>query len=419
MDTFKAVALAVVVALIGEPARAESFPTGDVFRPLVADPAEPRFFLSLLSVDRSSDRITIASIGGGINFGLYRWPGERAGEGWQVGIFGAVTSQFDMGSSSDDLINSDYRIGFPVSYKRGDFSARAKIFHLSSHLGDEVILNGTAPERVDLSYEAVDLVLAWQRGNWRPYGGGFYMLRSSLEGLKKSGLQAGIDYARPTPVLFGARLVGGLDNQVVRRNRLARRRQRQGRPGVRAAAAGAARSHAAARGLRRPGPVRPVLSPQHFLLRSRSAIRSMKKILVITLLVAGCATQGAHDYTQSEVRATQTVAYGTVESVRPVKIQADSAVVGTVAGAALGGLLGNQVGHGGGRAAATVIGAVAGGFAGNAVERHVNQEDGQEIVIRLESGSTIGIVQPGSQGFAAGQRVRVLTGPKGSRVEPA
>ena len=145
----------------------------------------------------------------------------------------------------------------------------------------------------------------------------------------------------------------------------------------------------------------------------------MKKILVITLLVAGCATQGAHDYTQSEVRATQTVAYGTVESVRAVKIKADSAVVGTVAGAALGGLLGNQIGHGGGRAAATVIGAVAGGYAGNAVERKVNEEDGQEIVIRLESGSTIAIVQPGAQGFTAGQRVRVLTGPKGSRVEPA
>jgi hypothetical protein len=211
MDTFKAVALAILLALIGEPARAESFPAGDVFRPLVADPAEPRFFVSVLSVERSSDKLTVGSIGGGVNFGLYRWPGERADEGWQVGIFGSITSQFDLGSSSDDLINADYRVGFPLSYKRGDFSGRARIFHQSSHLGDEVILNGSAPERINLSYEAVDFLLAWQRGNWRPYGGAYYMLRGDSEGLKKSGLQAGIHYARSTPVLFGGRLVGGLD----------------------------------------------------------------------------------------------------------------------------------------------------------------------------------------------------------------
>ena len=38
--------------------------------------------------------------------------------------------------------------------------------------------------------------------------------------------------------------------------------------------------------------------------------------------------------------------------------------------------------------------------------------------LRLDGGSTVAVVQPGSQ-VAAGQRVRVLTGPKGSRVEPA
>ena len=146
----------------------------------------------------------------------------------------------------------------------------------------------------------------------------------------------------------------------------------------------------------------------------------MKHVLLAcaVLLAAGCASSGPDTYSQSETRATQSVAYGTVESVRMVKIGKDDAAVGTIAGAALGGILGNQIGHGGGRAAATVVGAVAGGFAGNAIEHKVGEQDGQEIIIRLEGGSTIAVVQPGSQ-VSAGQRVRVLTGPKGSRVEPA
>lgn len=141
------------------------------------------------------------------------------------------------------------------------------------------------------------------------------------------------------------------------------------------------------------------------------------RYVLIAILLAGCASSGPQDYSRSEARVVQTVAYGTVESVRPVRIAEDRPIVGTVAGAALGGLLGNQIGHGGGRAAATVIGAVGGGIAGNAIERNVSGQDGQEIAVRLDNGSTIAIVQPGVQGFEAGQRVRVLTGPKGSRVE--
>ena len=145
----------------------------------------------------------------------------------------------------------------------------------------------------------------------------------------------------------------------------------------------------------------------------------MKAVLLAVLLAiaGGCASTGPQEFSRSEARVAQTVAYGTVESVRAARLTEDSPIVGTVAGAALGGLLGNSIGHGGGRAAATVIGAVGGGIAGNAIERHVTAQDGQEIVIRLDNGNTIAVVQPGTQGFESGQRVRVLTGGKGSRVE--
>ena len=191
-------------------ANAEVFPVGDVFRPLVADPAAPRTFVSVLSLHTETDRLTIASLGTGVNFGLYRRPGERAGEAWQVSIFGAVFSQFNLDASADDLINTDYRIGVPVTYKRGNVSARAALWHQSSHLGDELILHGNAPERVDLSIESVDFVIAWERSGWRPYAGGFYLIRGP-EGVHRNGGHAGIDYASHANILGGARLVGGLD----------------------------------------------------------------------------------------------------------------------------------------------------------------------------------------------------------------
>ena len=207
-----AAALFIVSTVVANASNAETFPTGDVFRPLIADPMEPRFFLGWLSVDRSEGgRASVAAIGGGINFGLARWRDDNLEATWQLGIFGSIFSQFDLNSPADDLINSDYRFGVPLSYRRGDFSARARIFHQSSHLGDEIILNGSAPQRIDLSYEAVDLVVAKQIDNWRPYGGGSYVLRTSMDHLKKTGVQAGVDYAGDRPVIAGGRLVGGVD----------------------------------------------------------------------------------------------------------------------------------------------------------------------------------------------------------------
>ncbi len=137
-------------------------------------------------------------------------------------------------------------------------------------------------------------------------------------------------------------------------------------------------------------------------------------------VAGGCASFAPQDYGYSEARSVQSVAYGTIESVRPVRLNEDhGGGVGTAAGAVIGGLLGNSIGHGDGRGIATILGAVGGGVAGNAIEHNATAQNGEELVVRLDSGATIAVVQGGSQGFEAGQRVRVLSGPRGSRVEHA
>ena len=186
------------------------FPAGDPFRPLLADPKQPQFFVSLRRYDTAVDKLTIGAVGYGENFGLYRRQGARPGDGLQVGVGGALFAQFDMNAPSTDLINADYTIGLPITYRKGDWSGRLRIYHQSSHLGDEYLLR-VEPERVNLSFESLEFLAShdWQR--WRVYGGGELLLRREPEDLKRGGLHGGLEYHGKTMIAGFGRLVGGLD----------------------------------------------------------------------------------------------------------------------------------------------------------------------------------------------------------------
>ena len=185
-------------------------PAGDLFRPLVADPKQPQFFVALRRYRTPTDRITIGAVGYGENFGVYRRQGAQPGDGLQVSIAGALFAQFDMTAPSTDLLNADYTIGLPVTYRKGPLSARLRLYHQSSHLGDEFLLR-VAPDRVNLSFESLELLGSYDWTRWRAYGGGEVLLRREPEDLKRSGLHVGTEYRGQTTIAGLGRLVGGLD----------------------------------------------------------------------------------------------------------------------------------------------------------------------------------------------------------------
>ena len=78
---------------------------------------------------------------------------------------------------------------------------------------------------------------AWEFGDWRPYAGGFLLLKGDPHGLKKTGWQAGLDYAGHTTVVAGARLVGGVDLRSSKEMNWDAGVSAKDRPGVRLAAA--------------------------------------------------------------------------------------------------------------------------------------------------------------------------------------
>jgi hypothetical protein len=111
------------------------FPGGDVFRPFFADLKQPQTFATLQAVRARDSKTssTVGSVGFGENFGFYS---RRQGcNGWQVGLLAGVFSQFDMNAPSSDLINTDYVVGIPPSWRRGLFSTRVRLYHPDHALG--------------------------------------------------------------------------------------------------------------------------------------------------------------------------------------------------------------------------------------------------------------------------------------------
>ena len=212
----RALLAAAVLAGLAVPAAAqpapgyELFPTGYVFRPLLADPAEPRIFMSGFEVKRQVGEFSAAFLGVGYDFGLLRGRSENPSYGWQLSIFGSIDSLFNLDLPGDALVNTDYRVGLPLTWRNGDLSMRARLFHQSSHLGDELILGGNAPRRIDLSFEALDLLVAWERAGLRFYGGGSHVFSSSSSAFEGNSVHLGLDYIS-LPAFFGQRLAAGLD----------------------------------------------------------------------------------------------------------------------------------------------------------------------------------------------------------------
>jgi len=189
----------------------KAFPVGDLFRPLIADPKQPLFFISVYRYNSTVARYTVASFGVGETLGLYRFQGLREGDGLQLNLEGAIFSQFNLSTHSYNLINADYLIGLPATYRYGVNSLRFNLYHQSSHLGDELLLSANPPTRVNLSYEAVQLVYSLELGDWRGYGGGEFLIQKEPSNLKRGGAQWGIEYRGTKRVLWNGLPIAGVD----------------------------------------------------------------------------------------------------------------------------------------------------------------------------------------------------------------
>ncbi len=130
--------------------------------------------------------------------------------------------------------------------------------------------------------------------------------------------------------------------------------------------------------------------------------------------LSGCANTGMYSgnvFSGEDAKMEQNISYGTIVSVRPVKIQGgqqQGPSLGGIGGAVIGGLIGSEVGGGVGRDIASAAGALAGSVVGSDVGNRLDQTEGLEMVIRKDNGQEVVVVQQAAPGFVPGARVQLV-----------
>ena len=176
----------------------EAFPSDDIFRPLLADPKQPQFFANWRSTRSRTDRTTsnIGSIGIGENFGFYT---RRQGcNGWQISLLTGVFAQFDLDERNAALINTDFNVGIPLTWRSGNWSARLRYYHQSSHVGDEFLTANPGFKAITFILEEVDAILSYEYHWLRLYGGGGYLVHREPSTFSRGKSQWGFEARAPS-----------------------------------------------------------------------------------------------------------------------------------------------------------------------------------------------------------------------------
>lgn len=133
-----------------------------LFRPFAADPRQLTYSAGWRWNDEVTEKET-APVSFYDTFPVYRWCNVWPfGGQMQFDVEGAVWAIFAPLLESAPLINADYYVGFPLTYAIDCWSFRLRVYHISSHLGDEFLINNPGFDRRNPSAEYVDFFASWQ-----------------------------------------------------------------------------------------------------------------------------------------------------------------------------------------------------------------------------------------------------------------
>ncbi len=205
------------MAIVSRPKR-EFLPKGHLFEPILLDPLEAQTYGSVLPgywTEGQKYKGSIVPFAFGFAKPFYRrTTGPGRADEWVLDL--ASFTQFEayhdyqLGKARRQIMNTDYKISIIYNLRRGENNYRFRVYHLSSHLGDDYIYRNkiTAPSPNSVNYELLDITYSRTVMNWRLYGGLGVVLRKSEE-RKPISAQLGAFYKKPST--NAARLVGGVD----------------------------------------------------------------------------------------------------------------------------------------------------------------------------------------------------------------
>ena len=198
--------------------RREFLPKGHLFEPILLDPLEAQTYGSVLPsywTEGKKYEGSIVPFAFGFAKPFYRHTTDAGrAEEWVLDL--ASFTQFEayhddkLNKARRQIMNTDYKISIIYNIRRGLNNYRIRVYHLSSHLGDDYIYrnNITAPSPNSVNYELLDVTYSRVINSWRLYGGAGVVLRKTEE-RKPISAQVGAFYKKSSAK--AARLVGGVD----------------------------------------------------------------------------------------------------------------------------------------------------------------------------------------------------------------
>ncbi len=137
-------------------------PQGIIYRSYWAGLHEPRMGLQVFSEQSGGDAFWDPTLGARV--GLFRFGNNDPlnPQGLQLDVEGAALARLTL-DYWRDLESVDFRGGIPLTYGIRNWQFKVGYYHLSSHLGDEYIINnpGSSAQRLNYVRDAVVLGVSW------------------------------------------------------------------------------------------------------------------------------------------------------------------------------------------------------------------------------------------------------------------
>ena len=178
-------------------------PDGLIYRSYLAGVKESRFASAWVH-ERELGWIWDIALGGRVGLLRYGTCLSDRPEGWQIDFEGAAFPRLDL-EHGREVVATDFRAGVPLTYGCGRFQTKFAYYHLSSHLGDELMVRRGSLARINYVRD----VLVWGASYYwtddlRLYGEAGWAFDTD-GGAEPWEFQFGIDYSPAIPSgLYGA-----------------------------------------------------------------------------------------------------------------------------------------------------------------------------------------------------------------------
>jgi len=161
---------------------------------------EPRISGTVFEETQDNVSLLDVTLGGRTSVLRYGTVNQGRPEGWELQLEGAGMLRLNL-DYNWDLDAVDFRFGIPLIYGQGCSQWKFSYYHLSSHLGDEILIRGDKVLADRINYSRDVLVLAYSLFPvpalrlYGEMGWAFY----ADEGSDPWEFQFGVDYAQPGP----------------------------------------------------------------------------------------------------------------------------------------------------------------------------------------------------------------------------